>query len=231
METAASLVKEAPETVGNVEEPIPTGFGRGYRGVMSTQQIFGLVLTDISRNVAGLSERLVTASPDVASSTNLGGWINKAGVWSRHEREPVPEEQIPRALQWVESRSGQHIELGISENNLFMLLGQLGPVARGRGGDTVSPRHALRPVREAWAGTRSCTASTTEGKFILVGTPSGVTLGPEGGAHQSVITPSIGVAFPELAYYEPCFGQELEWILLAAAGEDPAARRSRLTCG
>ena len=214
METAASLVKEAPETVGNVEEPIPTGFGRGYRGVMSTQQIFGLVLTDISRNVPGLSERLVTASPDVASSTNLGGWINKAGVWSRHEREPVPEEQIPRALQWVESRSGQHIELGISENNLFMLLGQLG-LSHEAAGETLFPLGTLYDPFVRRGLDAFVYSVYNGGKFILVGTPSGVTLGPEGGAHQSVITPSIGVAFPELAYYEPCFGQELEWILLA----------------
>ena len=172
------------------------------------------MLTDISRNVPGLSERLVTASPDVASSTNLGGWINKAGVWSRHEREPVPEEQIPRALQWVESRSGQHIELGISENNLFMLLGQLG-LSHEAAGETLFPLGTLYDPFVRRGLDAFVYSVYNGGKFILVGTPSGVTLGPEGGAHQSVITPSIGVAFPELAYYEPCFGQELEWILLA----------------
>ena len=181
METAANLVAEKPETAGNVEEPIPTGFGRGYRGVMSTQQIFGLVLTDISRNVPGLSERLVTASPDVASSTNLGGWINRAGVWSRHEREQVPEEEIPRALQWVESRSGQHIELGISENNLFMLLGQLG-ISHEAAGETLFPIGTLYDPFVRRGLDAFVYSVYNGGKFILVGTPSGVTLGPEGGA-------------------------------------------------
>jgi pyruvate dehydrogenase E1 component len=51
-------------------------------------------------------------------------------------------------------------------------------------------------------------------KFMVVGTPSGVTLASEGGIHQSVLTSSIGTEFPELVFYEPCFAQELEWIML-----------------
>ena len=49
----------------------------------------------------------------------------------------------------------------------------------------------------------------------MVATPSGISLAPEGGAHQSVITPGIGVTLPDLAYYEPAFAREVEWILLA----------------
>ena len=197
------------------ELDIPTGFGRTYRGQMSTQQIMGLVLTDISRNVPEVAKRVVTVSPDVASSTNLGGWINKAGVWTKTETEPLPEEGVPRALQWIESPRGQHIELGISENNLFMLLGQLG-LSHEMSGELLFPFGTLYDpfirrgldafVYSAYSGAR----------FIIVGTPSGVTLGPEGGAHQSQVTPSIGVELPDMAFYEPCFGQELEWIILSA---------------
>ena len=196
------------------EIAIPQGFGRTYSGQMSTQQIFGLVLTELSRSDPELYNRLVTVSPDVASSTNLGGWINKAGVWSKGEREPLPDEEGPRALQWVESERGQHIELGISENNLFMCLGQLG-LSYEMIGEMLFPIGTLYDpfirrgldafVYSVYAGAR----------FIVVGTPSGVTLGPEGGAHQSLVTPSIGVELPDLAFYEPCFGQELEWIILS----------------
>ena len=56
------------------------------------------------------------------------------------------------------------------------------------------------------------------GQSILVGTPSGVTLAPEGGAHQSVITPSVGLEQPRCVAWEPAFGQDLEWTLLAALG-------------
>jgi pyruvate dehydrogenase E1 component len=50
-------------------------------------------------------------------------------------------------------------------------------------------------------------------RFILVGTPSGITLAPEGGAHQSTITPSIGIELPGLHAYEPTFGHEVVWLL------------------
>ena len=215
LDTGFRLQLRKTADVPPLELDIPTGFGRTYRGQMSTQQIMGLVLTDISRNVPEVAKRVVTVSPDVASSTNLGGWINKAGVWNKTETEPLPEEGVPRALQWIESPRGQHIELGISENNLFMLLGQLG-LSHEMNGELLFPFGTLYDpfvrrgldafVYSAYSGAR----------FIIVGTPSGVTLGPEGGAHQSQVTPSIGVELPDMAFYEPCFGQELEWIILSA---------------
>jgi len=192
---------------------VPTGFGRGYRGMMSTQQIFGLVLTEISRNAPELSKRLVTTSPDVASSTNLGGWINRVGVWHRGEIESLPQEEQPRALQWTESDTGQHIELGISENNLFMALGQLG-LSHEMQGELLFPIGTLYDpfIRR---GLDAFYYSTYVGaSFMVVGTPSGVSLGPEGGAHQSLVTQSIGTELPGLSFYEPCFGQELEWIVM-----------------
>ena len=198
-----------------VDLAIPPDLGRPYRRSMSTQQIFGLVLTGIARDLPEVAKRTVTVSPDVASSTNLGGWINKVGVWSSTEQDPLPEESVPRALQWRESLEGQHIELGISENDLFLMLGQLGLSFEMNGellfpiGTVYDPfvRRGLDAfVYSVYAG----------GKFIVVGTPSGVTLAPEGGAHQSLVTPSLGVEMPELSFYEPCFGQELEWIMLAS---------------
>ncbi len=217
------LIEEARARLNiGVEEPrirpqisIPSGFGRGYRGMMSTQQIFGLVLTEISRNALDLSARVVTTSPDVASSTNLGGWINRVGVWHKGEVEVLPEEEQLRSLQWVESEQGQHIELGISENNLFMALGQLG-LSYEMNGEILFPIGTLYDpfVRR---GLDAFYYSTYAGaNFMVVGTPSGVSLGPEGGAHQSLVTQSIGTELPDLSFYEPCFGQELEWIVLAA---------------
>ena len=213
-ETGQRLSRPAPDAAVP-ELDVPHGFGRTYRGKMSTQQIFGLVLTDISRNVPGVAQRLVTVSPDVASSTNLGGWINKVGVWTRGEKEELPEDSGPRALQWMESTDGQHIELGISENNLFLALGQLG-LSHEMTGEMLFPIGTLydpfiRRGLDAFAYSLYAGA-----RFILVATPSGITLGPEGASHQSMITPSIGVELPELDSYEPCFGQELEWIILSA---------------
>ena len=214
-ETGSRLRAEEHPDASPPEISIPHELGHPYRGSMSTQQVFGLVLTGASRSVPDVAERIVTVSPDVASSTNLGGWINRAGVWNRNEGRPMPEEDIIRALKWEESSRGQHIELGISENNLFLMLGQLG-VSFETSGELMFP---IGTVYDPFIrrGLDSFVYSVySGGKFMVVGTPSGITLAPEGGAHQSMATPSLGVELPELDYYEPCFGLELEWIMLAA---------------
>ena len=204
---------------------VPASFDRAYRGQMSTQQMFGLVLTDIGRSHPDLGKRIVTVSPDVASSTNLGGWINRVGVWHHEETEPLPDDEIIRALKWDTSRQGQHIELGISENNLFMMLGQLGLTHEMHGEllfplGTVYDPFIRRGLDAFFYGVYSGS------RFIVIGTPSGITLGPEGGAHQSIVTPSVGIEMPELDFYEPCFGRELEWIMLSAMEQIRLRKRS-----
>lgn len=69
---------------------------------------------------------VVTCSPDVVSSTNLGGWINKTGVWSVGERQDRFADDLDRVLRWTENSHGQHIELGIAETNLVGLVSELG---------------------------------------------------------------------------------------------------------
>ena len=191
---------------------VPSELGHAYRGNMSTQQAFGLILSDIAWESPALAERVVTVSPDVASSTNLGGWINKVGVWSQKEKEPLPDDGISRTLKWEESPRGQHIELGISENNLFMLLGQLG-LAFENFGEPIFPIGTLYDPFVCRALETFMYGSYVGSRFMVTGTPSGITLSPEGGAHQSVITPSIGIELPDVTFYEPCFAQELEWIV------------------
>ena len=203
---------------------IPDDLDHEYQGSISSLQIYGLVLTDLARNLPEVADRIVTVSPDVASSTGLGGWINRSGVWQRSEPEQLPEE-AESVLRWNESSQGQHIELGISENNLFMMLGQLGQSFEANG-ELLFPIGTLYDpfVRR---GLDAFVYSIYSGaKFIVVGTPSGITLAPEGGAHQSVTTPSIGTEMPELDFYEPCFGKEVEWIMLNALEQVRQRRRS-----
>jgi pyruvate dehydrogenase E1 component len=162
-----------------------------------------------------VASRIVTVSPDVASSTNTGGWINKVGVWSPQDRHDWFEEDGGRLVRWRETSGGQHVELGIAEVNLVGLLGELG-ATWSRVGQPLLPigtvydpfvGRALEPwVFGTYAG----------GQSILVGTPSGVTLAPEGGAHQSITTPSIGLETPGVTCYEPAFAVETEWCLLDA---------------
>ncbi|MDE2757195.1 MAG: pyruvate dehydrogenase [Acidobacteriota bacterium] len=194
--------------------PIPASLGSGYRGDLSTQQALGSLLTALSR-IPEVAARMVTTSPDVSISTNLGGWIHKMRVYSPEEKiNFFRENAVASMLNWEQSPKGHHIELGISENNLFLLLNMLG-LSQEFSGVVLLP---FGTVYDPFIG-RGLDALTyaayTESKFIFAGTPSGITLSPEGGAHQSLITPSIGMEMPNLVYYEPTFAQELEWIFLA----------------
>ncbi len=178
---------------------------------ISTQAAFGRILLELSR-VPGVAERLVTVSPDVSVSTNLGGFINKVGVWGPEE-ERVYDAMEDSPLRWRVGPTGQHIEMGIAEMNLVLLLGQLG-LAWDYQGDRLFPIGTLYDpfVMRALEGIVYSTYSGS--RFILAGTPSGISLSREGGAHQSLNTPGIGIETPGLTYAEPCFARELEWLLL-----------------
>ena len=145
-------------------------------------------------------------------STNLGGWVNRAGVWAENPWQ-APATAVPRLLRWEPGPAGQHIELGISEMNLFMLLGQLG-LSHELNGELLLP---VGTVYDPFVcrGLDALIYSAYSGaKFVFAGTPAGVTLSPEGGAHQSAITASIGLEVPNVRLFEPCFARETEWALL-----------------
>ena len=194
---------------------VPEHLDRDYGAVTSTQQAFGQILTTLLRIAPEVGARIVTVSPDVAISTNLGGWINQVGIWDPHEDRDRFAALGPRLIQWERRPHGQHLELGISETNLLMTLGQLGLSAE-TAGELVFPIGTLYDPFVARALDAFVYGVYSGSRFILVGTPSGVTLAPEGGAHQSVITPAIGLSLPGVVYYEPCFALELEWVLLEA---------------
>ena len=179
----------------------------------STQAAFGRVLLDLSR-VDGVAERVVTVAPDVSASTSLGGFINKAGVWGLDEA-PVYDAMEDSPLKWRVGPRGQHIEMGIAEMNLVLLLGQLG-LSWDFQRERLFPIGTLYDpfVMRALEGIVYSTYSGS--RFVLAGTPSGISLGREGGAHQSISTPGIGIETPGLTYAEPCYARELEWLLLDA---------------
>ena len=210
----AEELQPAPSRVGPHVD-VPSDVGGEYRGAISTQQAFGQTLTSILRTAPDVATRIITVSPDVATSTNLAGWINRVGIWEALPHADPFSELGPRLVRWNRGPSGQHIELGISETNLMMLLGQLG-LSEELNGQPLFPIGTVYDPFVARALDAYIYGVYAGSRFILVGTPSGVTLAPEGGAHQSVLTPSIGIALPRVTYWEPCFGLEVEWILLAA---------------
>ncbi|WIM99030.1 pyruvate dehydrogenase [Actinoplanes oblitus] len=195
--------------------PVPAELGHGYRKPVSTQAALGRLLADLPRDAPEAAARVVTCSPDVASSTNLGGWINKTGVWSVEDRHDWFADDAERVLRWQENSNGQHIELGIAEVNLVSLAGELG-ATWSRWGERLIPIATLYDPFVSRALEPWSYGIYAGGQSILVGTPSGVTLAPEGGAHQSITTPSIGLEQPECVAWEPAFAQDLEWCFLHA---------------
>lgn len=180
---------------------------------ISTQMAFGKILSEIVKDKTNFASRIVTTSPDVTVSTNLGGFVNRRGVFSRSAQSDVfKERKIPSPQNWAMAELGQHIELGIAENNLFLNLAALG-LAAELFGERLFPIGTLYDPFIA-RGLDALNYAIYQGaKFILVSTPSGITLGPEGGAHQSINTPLIGMGQPGLAYYEPAFADELGLLL------------------
>ena len=206
-----ALRREPRTPAAPVTVPAATG-SPGTRPV-STQETFGRTLVSLSRDEA-LAPYLVMSAPDVATSTNLAGFINRVGVFAPAERRSWRDDPV---LRWSEGPKGQHIELGISEMNLFLLLGQLG-LAWDLSGQPLLP---VGTVYDPFVcrGLDAFIYSVYSGaRFLIAGTPSGVTLAPEGGAHQSTITPSIGLELPNVTFLEPAYATAVDWLVCDALG-------------
>ena len=180
---------------------------------MSTQHGFGLLLNELGKGDTALAQRIVTTSPDVTVSTNLGGWVNRRGLFAREELADVfRTERIPSTFHWRFSPQGQHLELGIAEMNLFTMLSALG-LSHSIHGERLLPIGTLYdPFIERGLDALNY-ACYQDARFILVATPSGISLAGEGGAHQSINTPLIGMAQDGLASFEPAYVDELALML------------------
>ena len=182
-------------------------------GAMSTQQGFGLILNELAKTDAPFVDRIVTTSPDVTVSTNLGGWVNRRKLFAREQMKDLfKAERIPSTFVWDFSPEGQHIELGIAEMNLFILLSGLG-LSHSLFGERLLPIGTLYDPFIARGLDALNYACYQDARFIVVATPSGITLAGEGGAHQSIGTPMIGVAQDGLAAFEPAFVDELSVLM------------------
>lgn len=190
--------------------PVPEGEEQ------STQAAFGRILLDLAKSGHPLADRIVTTSPDVTVSTNLGAFVNQRGLFRRQELKDVfAGHKIPSPQKWAGHEAGQHIELGIAENNLFLMLAALGLSAPLFGERLLPVGTVYDPFISRGLDALNY-ACYQDARFLLVATPSGLTLGPEGGAHQSINTPLIGMGQPGLTHYEPAFADELALFMRRA---------------
>jgi len=176
---------------------------------LSTQETFGRIMTELGRQDNEFTKRIVTTSPDVTVSTSLGGWVNRKGVFHRREEpDAFRNEQVPSPQKWEKSPSGQHIELGIAENNFFTLLAELG-VSEHLFGARLLPIGTLYDIFIGRGLDALNYACYQDSRFMLILTPSGLALAPEGGAHQSNYTNLITMGQDGLEAFEPAFADEV----------------------
>src|SRR6266700_6960919 len=195
------------------ELPVPRGRH------LSTQEAFGRILGGLASGDSALASRIVTTSPDVTVSTNLGAWVNRRGIFDRAERaDTFRDEKVVSAQRWAMGPQGQHIELGIAEHNLFLQLAALGLAGPLFGARLLPIGTIYDPFIKRGLDALNY-ALYQDARFILVATPSGITLAPEGGAHQSVVEPLIGLAQPGLIGFEPAYADELAILLRWALAE------------
>jgi pyruvate dehydrogenase E1 component len=192
---------------------VPAELAVARQAVTSTQAGFGALLNELGKTQTEFTRRIVTTSPDVTVSTNLGPWVNRRGLFAREATaDTFKSERIPSTFHWEFSPKGQHIELGIAEMNLFILLSALG-LTHALDGERLFPIGTLYdPFIQRGLDALNY-ACYQDARFILAATPSGITLAPEGGAHQSITTPLIGLAQDGLAAFEPAFVDELAVVL------------------
>lgn len=227
IERASVAREKRSRSFGNVPIPhIPGPAGEEQ----STQAAFGRILLDLSKGDGELARRILTTSPDVTVSTNLGAWVNQRGLFRRSEIPDIfAKEKIASAQKWSAGNKGQHVELGIAESNLFLML-----AAAGLSGDLFGER--LFPIGTLYdpfiaRGLDALNyACYQDSRFLLVATPSGITLGPEGGAHQSINPPLIALGQPGLRHYEPAYADELAAMMEEAFRliDDPSGESTYL---
>ncbi|WP_199556048.1 transketolase [Sandaracinobacteroides hominis] len=183
--------------------PVPAG------DEQSTQGAFGKILFELAKGNSPLADRILTTSPDVTVSTNLGAFVNQRGLFRRQDLPDVFRKAgIPSPQKWQGNPAGQHVELGIAEHNLFLMLAAAGLSAPLFGQRLIPIGTVYDPfiARGLDALNYGC---YQDSRFLLVATPSGFTLGGEGGAHQSINPPLLAMGQPGLTHYEPATADEL----------------------
>jgi pyruvate dehydrogenase E1 component len=210
---AVPFVAEKQRRLSAPTIDVPAELPIKIQPTMATQTGFGAILNEIGRGDGDFAQRIVTTSPDVTVSTNLGPWVNRRGLFARRAMsDTFKSEHIPSTFNWEFSPQGQHIELGIAEMNLFILLSALG-LSHAINGERLLPIGTLYDPFIARGLDALNYACYQDARFMVVATPSGITLAGEGGAHQSIAEPLIGMAQDGLAAFEPAFVDELAAIM------------------
>ncbi|MCC7382583.1 MAG: pyruvate dehydrogenase [Deltaproteobacteria bacterium] len=158
------------------------------------------------------AELVVTMAPDVGTSTNINpamdekiygpeaepNWEAELGV--RDRRRP--------GLAPTEEPTTRHIRFEIAEANCMTAVGAIGKL-RDRLGIPVLPMMTVYDFFIKRALDQLYYNLYWSAGFVVIGTPSGATLSPEGAQHSW----KSDIQMPNLITWEPFFAIEVDWIL------------------
>lgn len=158
------------------------------------------------------AEMLVTMAPDVGTSTNLNpamdGKIFGAPVVTDWEADLGVKDKKTPDLVPGEEKSDRFLRFEIAESNVMSCVGSYGKI-RDFLGIPIMPLMTVYDFFVKRAHDQFFYNLYWKSAFILVGTPSGVTLSPEGAQHGW----KSDLQIPNQITWEPFFCVELDWIL------------------
>lgn len=172
-------------------------------------------LNDTEKRWEIAARHLMTLSPDVGTSTQLA-YAMDGKVYG-----PPPAEDHPKSLDAHDPRRpdltptrepwARHLRFEITEANAMVALGAFGKL-RDLTGVPILPALTIYDFFIKRALDQLYYDLYWGASFLLIGTPSGVTLAPEGAQHSW----KSDLQLPNLITWEPAFAIEMEWIFADA---------------
>ncbi len=166
---------------------------------------------DVWREVAPL---FLTMAPDVGSSTNTSPNMNgklygDIGMEDFEKTYNTKDDKAPDIVPHADKRSG-HLRFEIAEGNCMSAAGSFGKFWYFTGipfypAMTIYDFFIKRALDQFYYNVY------WHSSFATIGTPSGITLAPEGAQHSW----KSDIQMPNVINWEPCYAKELEWILAA----------------
>jgi pyruvate dehydrogenase E1 component len=169
-------------------------------------------LTDEEKRWKLPAEMMVSMAPDVGTSTNLNpamdGKIYGAPVVEDVETTLGVKDRKTPDLVPGEEKSDRFLRFEISEGNVMSCMGSYGRL-RDVLGIPLMPLMTVYDFFVKRALDQFFYNLYWKSSFVLVGTPAGVTLSPEGAQHGW----KSDIQIPNQITWEPFYIQELDWIL------------------
>jgi pyruvate dehydrogenase E1 component len=200
----------------------------------TSAHVEGTRVTDEEKIWQPVADMVLTMAPDVGTSTNTNPAMD-AKIYG-----PAPTEDLETQLDIRDRRrpsltpkeevTTRHIRFEIAEANCMTAVGAFGKLGYSLG----LPYLPIMTVYDFFikrAFDQLYYNAYWGSTFMVIGTPSGVTLAPEGAQHSW----KNDIQMPNIITWEPAYGVEVDWIVAEtvrrhAAGDDKGRSGVVLRC-